>query len=181
MIKGKIVLLRPVEERDLELIARWRNAPENWRYFFSPFFISISGQKKWYEKLLADRTRILFMIDTLEEGKTVGVVGLDNIDWHTQQCEGGQIVVDPAERQYGYAEEAAQLIIDYAFLELNMNRMYAICYPFNQVIDFVKLLGFQQEGVLRQAAFTNGKFYDKVVLGLLREEWFADMEEDYDG
>jgi RimJ/RimL family protein N-acetyltransferase len=38
----------------------------------------------------------------------------------------------------------------------------------------VKLLGFKEEGVLRQRVFSQGKFYDKVALSLLREEWEKD-------
>jgi RimJ/RimL family protein N-acetyltransferase len=170
MLKGEKVILRPVEERDLELIARWRNAPENRQYFFTPFLINPAGQKAWYERLLNDPTRVLMMIDTIE-GKTVGMVGLSDIDWRNQACEGGQYLVDPEERGHGYAEEAAMLTIQYAFEELNLRRMYIICYAFNPVRNFVKFLGFREEGVLRQAVYSDGQFHDKVVLALLREEW----------
>jgi len=171
MIKGQKVILRPVEERDLELIVRWRNDPANRRFFFSPFLINPGGQKKWYEDLLADRNRVVMMIDTLE-GKTVGMVALSNIDWRNQECEGGQFIIDPDERLHGYGEDAARAIIKYAFEELNLHRIYAFCYPFNQaVISLIKKLGFKEEGVLRQSVFAGGKFHDKVLLALLREEW----------
>lgn len=177
MIKGKRVILRPVEERDLPLLARWRNDPENRRFFFSPFLINPGGQKKWYEELLADRNRMILMIDTVE-GKTVGMIGLDKIDWRNQEAENGIFLLDPEERGKGYAEEAGMLMIEYAFNELNLHRLYAVIYDFNRgVIEMAKLFGFKQEGVLRQAAFTGGRFHDKVILGLLREEWQADQVE----
>jgi len=171
MIKGKRVILRPVEERDLPLLARWRNAPENRRLFFSPFLINPGGQKKWYEELLADRSRIMMMVDTLE-GQTVGMMGLDKIDWRNQEAETGQILFDPDQRGRGYAEEAMCLGLDYAFDELNLHRVYAVVYASNRaIIEFDKFFGFQEEGVLRQAVFSGGKFQDKVILGLLRDEW----------
>lgn len=178
MIKGKRVILRPVEERDLLLLARWRNDPENRRFFFSPFLINPGGQKKWYEELLADRNRLILMIDMVE-GKTVGMIGLDKIDWRNQEAESGIFLLDPAERGQGYAEEAGMLMIEYAFNELNLHRLYAVIYDFNRgVIEMAKLFGFKQEGVLRQAAFTGGRFHDKVILGLLREEWQSDQVEE---
>jgi len=171
MIRGKRVILRPVEERDLPLLARWRNDPENRRFFFSPFLINPGGQKKWYEELLADRNRIILMIDTVK-GNTVGMIGLDKIDWRNQEAENGIFLLDPGERGQGYAEEAGVLMINYAFEELNLRRLYAVVYDFNRsVIEMARLFGFQQEGVLRQAAFAGGSFHDKVILGLLREEW----------
>lgn len=180
MIQGKCVVLRPVEERDLELLVRWRNDPQNRRYVFTPLPISAGGQKKWYEGLLSNREKVLFMVDNLE-GKPVGMIGVDHIDWRNQECEAGPIVFDPAERSHGYAEEALALLIDFAFHELNMHRMYAFCYPFNGVIDWGKWYGFREEGRLREAAFTQGKFHDKVIIGLLREEWDNDgLEVGYD-
>ncbi len=170
MLKGEKVVLRPVEERDLDLLARWRNAPSNRQFFFSTLLIYPGGQKKWYEQLSADRSRMLFMIDNLD-GKPVGMIGLSSIDARNQSCEGGPIIVDLDERQYGYAEEAIELLLKYAFEELNINRFYCYCYPFNRVIELMKLFGFKEEGILRQAVFTQGKFHDKVLLALLREEW----------
>lgn len=174
MIQGKLVRLRPVEERDLPLLARWRNAPENRRFFFSPFLINPGGQSKWYEDLLADRSRVILMIDT-HAGQTVGMLGLDKIDWRIGEAESGIYLLDPTERGKGYAEEAGLLMINYAFEELGLRRLYAVIYDFNEgVIAMSKFFGFRQEGILRQAAFTGGRFHDKVIMGLLREEWEED-------
>jgi len=171
MIRGKHVILRPVEERDLPLLARWRNAPENRRFFFSPFLINPGGQKRWYDELLADRNRLILMVDTID-GCTVGMIGLDKIDWRNQEAESGLFLLDPEQRGQGYAEEAALLMTNYAFDELNLHRLYAVVYDFNEgVIALCEFFGFQREGVLRQAAYSGGKFHDKVILGLLREEW----------
>lgn len=173
MLKSKSVMLRPVEERDLPLIVRWRNDPENRRFFFSPFLINPGAQKAWYAELLADRSRIVFMIETLE-GMTVGTIGLYNVDWRNQQAEIGQILLDAEHRGFGYAEHAGHLLIRYAFEELNVHRVYSEVYGWNRaVIEWEKFYGFQQEGVLRQALFSGGKFHDKVILGLLRDEWKA--------
>jgi RimJ/RimL family protein N-acetyltransferase len=170
MLKGEKVILRPVEERDLDLIVRWRNHPNNRRFFFSSIPIYPGGQKKWYEDLMVDQNRIVFMIDRLE-GKTVGMIAIDNIDWHNRECEGGQLVVDPDERRLGFAEEAAHLLAQYAFEELNMHRAYVVIFPFNPTIDLVKKMGFKEEGRLREAVYSGGKYHDKVILGMLREEW----------
>jgi RimJ/RimL family protein N-acetyltransferase len=178
MIKGKRVFLRAVEERDLPLLMRWRNAPENRRFFFSPFLISQGGQRKWYENLLADPTRIVVMVETLE-GQTVGMVGVSKIDWRNQEAEAGQILFDPDFRGQGYAEEAMCLGLDYLFNDLNLHRVYSVHYAFNQgMIAFNRFFGFKDEGVLRQAGFSDGRFQDKVIMGLLREEWRGEQVDD---
>jgi RimJ/RimL family protein N-acetyltransferase len=175
MIKGKQVLLRPVEERDLALLVRWRNNPADRRLFFSPFLISAAGQTKWYAALLVDHSRVLFMIDTLK-GQTVGTIGLDGIDWRNQEAELGQFYIDPEERGRDYPLEATVLIIEYAFEELNLHRLWGAFYCFNGgPMAMAEFFGFRREAVLRQAAFSGGKFHDKVILGLLREEWRAEQ------
>ncbi len=173
MLEGKQVIVRPVEEKDLTLLAGWRNAEANRPFFFNPWPVYPGGQKTWYANLVADRTRLLMMIDT-RAGRSVGMIGIAGIDWRNQECELGPGIVVPEERGNGYIEEAIELVVTYCFTELNLHRLHCACYPFNRVIEMMKLFGFQQEGVLRQAAFARGKFHDKIILGLLREEWEAD-------
>ncbi len=170
MLQGEKVLLRPLEERDLDLVACWRNDPNNRRFFFTTSVIYPAGQKKWYEHLITDPNRFIFMIEN-KAGKPVGIVGLDKIDRRNQEAEAGPGLLDPNERGRGYVEEAIELLLNYAFGELNLHRIYGSCFPFNKIIELLKLYGFVEEGVLRQAVFTQGRFYDKVILGLLREEW----------
>ncbi len=173
MLEGKKVIVRPVEEKDLALLACWRNAEANRTFFFNPWPVYPGGQKTWYANLAADHSRMLMMIET-REGKLVGMIGIAGIDWRNQECELGPGIIAPEERGNGYIEEAIELMVNYCFTELNLHRLHCACYPFNRVIELMKLFGFQQEGVLRQAAFARGKFHDKVILGLLREEWEAD-------
>jgi RimJ/RimL family protein N-acetyltransferase len=132
-----------------------------------------AGQKRWFENLIADPNRFVFVIESTE-GKPVGIIGLDKIDRRNQEAEAGPGLLDPAERGKGYVEESIELLLNYAFGELNLHRIYGACFPFNKVIELLKLFGFREEGVLRQAVFTQGKFHDKVMLGLLREEWQSD-------
>lgn len=167
------VRLRPVEERDLDLIVRWRNDPGVHRFFFSPFFINPGGQKKWYQDLLADQNRVVSMIETLE-GKTVGMLALTSIDWRNQAAEAGNLLIDPDERGKGYVEDAMYIGIKYAFEELNLHRLYGYTFDFNKSIELYEFFHFKKEGVLRQAVFSGGKFRDKILFGLLREEWQAE-------
>jgi RimJ/RimL family protein N-acetyltransferase len=171
MLRGTKVVLRPVEERDLPLLARWRNDPENRKAFFSPFLVNPGAQKQWYEGVLRDGQRVMFMIESME-GETVGTIGLDGIDWRNQQAQIGQFLLEAEQRQHGYAEDAARVLLQYAFEELNLHRLQAEVYGWNRpVIEWIKFYGFREEGVLREAVFSGGRFQDKVILGLLRADW----------
>jgi RimJ/RimL family protein N-acetyltransferase len=176
---GKKVRLRPVEEGDLDQLARWRNDPRNLQYYFSPFLVNLGAQKKWYEDLLSNPNKVLFIVETLD-GLMVGMIGVDHIDWLNQRCEGGPIVIDPDQRSHGYAEEALELLLEYTFNELNLHRFYVYSYSFNPVIEFMKWFGFMEEGILRKAAFTGGEFHDVVLMALLREDWQSERRVPHD-
>ena len=166
--------LRPVEEEDLVLLARWRNESQTRIMFFTPFLISTSGQKKWYEALLNDHTRTQFMIVRLDNNDTIGTIGLDHIDYRNQNAELGVFIIDPSVRREHLGIAAVHALLGYGFNDLNLRRIYAKVYDFNKpVLDGCPQAGFRREGIARKAAYINGRFHDVVHIGVLREEWLS--------
>lgn len=179
MLRGKRVILRVMGKKDLMLVAQWRNDPRVQRSFFSPFLIHPAGQNQWHEDLQHDPTRLIFMIDTLE-GQTVGMTGLDNIDRANQQAEMGFLLMDPDFDNDFHVSEANFLLTEYAFKEMNMRRIYAITFAERFKKEWFDISGYEQEIVLRQCVYIGGKFHDKIVWAVLREDWmekmFGDMQ-----
>jgi RimJ/RimL family protein N-acetyltransferase len=174
MIRGEEVDLRPVERKDLPLIARWRNDPRVFHSFFSPFLINPSGQEKWYEALLTDPRRMIIMIDS-KESRTVGMVGFDNIDRANQQCEIAFLLIDPDETDHRLVWEACSLLTQFGFQEMNMHRIYAITYDDPSWRDWFEFSCYRQEVVLRESVYMRGKFHDRIVWGGLRDDWYREM------
>ena len=50
MIEGERIILREIEEEDLDLIVKWRNDPEILRWLFSYLPLNKVKQLKWYEQ-----------------------------------------------------------------------------------------------------------------------------------
>jgi len=72
----------------------------------------------------------------------------------------------------GYASEPLQAIIAYCFNELNLNRIGAEIYEFNEhSIRLFERNGFRREGVFRQYIFKDGVFKDEYLYSLVREDW----------
>ena len=94
MLRGERVVLRPVEERDVDALARWRNDPQVINFLFSPFFVKPGGQKAWHASLLSNPDKVMFMCDDLR-GVSIGALGVDRIDWWNQECELGPFFFDP--------------------------------------------------------------------------------------
>jgi len=171
MLNGKNVNLRLVEEGDLPLLARWRNDPENWRWFFNKAPIRLAAQRRWYEDLLSNKSKMLFAICKLS-GQLIGTIGVDHIDFINQNAEFGNMLIGRAESQRkGFAGEAAGLLIDFCFNHLNLHRLYLYAYEDHAgAIRLYEQCGFKSEGVLRDAQFSEGRFRNVVLMSLLRKE-----------
>lgn len=103
--------------------------------------------------------------------RLIGGIGLNNFDPYNRSAEIGYWLA--ADRQgLGIITKACRRILEYAFEELDFNRMVIRCATKNTRSRAIpERLGFQIEGVARQSEFLHGTFMDLVVYSLLREEW----------
>ena len=67
--------------------------------------------------------------------------------------------------------EAIQLVLDYAFSQLDLHRVEAACLPSNLASRALLLKsGFRQEGLAREYLCIAGKWQDHVTFGVLRAD-----------
>ncbi|MCU1479555.1 MAG: putative acetyltransferase [Subtercola sp.] len=72
----------------------------------------------------------------------------------------------------GYATEAAERMLDFAFTELDAHRVTADLDPRNAASAALAMrLGMRQEAHFREDIFTKGAFADTAIFALLRSEW----------
>ena len=72
----------------------------------------------------------------------------------------------------GFALEASQLIIDYGFERLNLQRIELYVHEENsKAISLYERLGFKKEGILRNSFIRKDRTYNVHVMGLLKEEF----------
>jgi ribosomal-protein-alanine N-acetyltransferase len=74
--------------------------------------------------------------------------------------------------RYGYAREAAELMVTFGFDTLGLHRIQARCGPSNTASQAGLLrLGFKYEAHLRDDVFTNGEWRDSLQYAILDHEW----------
>jgi RimJ/RimL family protein N-acetyltransferase len=72
----------------------------------------------------------------------------------------------------GYGYEVAQLALAFAFDEINLHRVQATVFRYNErSIALFEKLGFRREGVYREFLQRDGKRHDMLLYGLLDREW----------
>lgn len=167
---GSQVILRPVEECDLELMMKWRNSARD--YFLDDSLMTIENQESWFRNYLQNSTDKFFIIQT-PDGRCVGTVCLYHLDFENRSAEIGRLIIgEKAFLGKGYAFDACRTLISYSFDELNLNRIYLYVFETNQrAISLYEGLGFVREGVLREAVLRNGKRLNILIMSVLRREF----------
>jgi diamine N-acetyltransferase len=172
MICGEGVGLRLVLEEDLPLIAKWRDDDATRAMFYSFALMSEAGLRNSFKGLVGNPARMRFMVQRLEDGVTIGMVGLEHIEYRNQAAELAGLVIDPAERGRGWGTKAVGTLIRYAFDDLNLNRLYARLYGSNRAGQRVaEKAGLQSEGVARDGVYHDWAYQDVIYMAILREEW----------
>ena len=177
LFEGKLIRLAPPDpERDAEIESKWTHDVEYMRLLsdapvrpLSPTLI-----KKKYEEADKDKAsnRFHFAIRTQADDRLVGFVKLEGIEWNNGTGFLTLGIGDPNDRGRGYAREALALSLRYAFAELNLYRLSATTFEYNERAQrLLGQAGFQLEVRRRQAINRDGKRWDVLKYGLLREEW----------
>lgn len=114
---------------------------------------------------------VVFALVTKHGEQMIGAVGLHQIDREHRQAEMGfWIAVDRWGQ--GYATEAAQALVRFAFEKLELNRVYAHHMLRNPASGRVmEKVGMKREGILRQRIRKWGVFEDVAIFAVLREDW----------
>ena len=96
-----------------------------------------------------------------------GIVGLQHINMIDGVAE-PVIAVAPDWRRDGKGLEMSNLLISFAFDNLNMRKLQAAILPDALSIHLLRKCGFEEEGVRKAARYYNGKYVDLLLFGLRR-------------
>jgi RimJ/RimL family protein N-acetyltransferase len=137
-----------------------------------PVAFFIKSAQKWIEKHAENEGNHAFTIRTLDGDRIIGGIGLDGIRWMHRDCFVGIGLGDREFWGKGYGTDAMKIILRYAFSELNLHRVTLDVFEYNQrgVRSYEKA-GFVFEGRQRGMILREGRRWDVLFIGILREDW----------
>ena len=177
-ILGKTVVLRAVEEEDLPLLHKWANDPEIQLIMGSGYFPSSKQfHKKWFDSLQDDKLNQRFAIEAPDVG-LIGLSSLVDINWRNNRAWHGVMLGDVDTRGKGYGVDAVMATMKYAFDEMHLERLdgQMIEYNTRSVKFYCEKLGWKKEGVCRRWYYTQGRYWDKIVVGITRQDYLDLLE-----
>ena len=169
MLCGKTVILRVVEEQDIEMIRQWRTSTEIRKNFGDTLPYSAIQQRKWFEKISVDNSQFFFIAEF--NNRAFGVLNIQNIDMKNGIATIGWYFID-REVNSIHILQAVALLIDYAFDELNIRKLYSDVLETNtKALTFNKKIGFIIEGIRKKHIFHSGKYIDLILVGLFKDDY----------
>ena len=173
-IEGDRIYLSPRNAEDYEIFAEWLNDPQVADYIGrSGKIMTNQGEKEFLEQ--NNNPEATFSIIDINNDRIVGSVGIESID-HLNRCGTlGIFIGDKDYRDKGYGTEAIRLILEYGFKYLNLKNINLDLVSANaRAYKCYQKCGFKEYGRRRGCHFINGKYYDKISMDILDEEFEGD-------
>ena len=165
------VYLRPLEMDDLDRCCQWHNCSELYRSLGSPFrHVSRKTAEAWLESKIGwHPNEINLAICLTNSRQHIGNIYLREIDWIARRAELHVFIGDSTQRSKGCGQSAVRQLVQYAFEELGLQRIFLHVLEDNSVARHIyEKCGFKTEGILERHLFKNGQFKNLVVMGLCR-------------
>lgn len=179
LFEGELVCLAAIDlENDAEIEAGWTHNAEYLRLLdiepsrpLSPY--QVKKKYEQIEKIMAEGKRLFyFNIRKRDDDRLIDFTKIFWVAWTHGRGFVQLGIGAPADRGLGYGDEAIQLLLHYAFEELNLFRLSAMIPDYNQpAICLFEKSGFREEVCRGQALTRDACRYDIIHMGLLVDEW----------
>lgn len=164
------VTIRKFERDDIPKKVEWINNPANNRFLHYDIPLEIAKTQKWFDSNTGRTDRFDAVIEV--DGIPCGTIGLLSIDRKNSKAEYYIAMGETQLKGKGVSTWASKLILDYAFFELGLNRVYLFTETENVPAQkLFEKVGFVKEGCLKNDIASHGRFVDRFVYGLCKEDY----------
>lgn len=163
------ISIRKFTADDIPNKVEWINNPHNNKYLHYDIPLEINKTKVWFENIKESSSRYDGVI--VADNRPVGLIGLLSIDNKVKKAE-YYICLNHEDTGKGIAGTATHKLLNYAFEELKLNKVYLFTEENNiPAQKLFRKIGFVTEGILRDDTINNGKFVNRYVMSILRTEY----------
>lgn len=180
------VTFRDFEERDIDFIYKCKNDEKLNSMIvgdYHPF--TYEEATKWVHGCMGEHETYKFwaIATNDDDNRIIGWVSLSEIDYMNKSaCFHGLVIGDPNYHDGFTWIESYLHVYKYAFEHLGLNRVYGVRLAEHKQTKAIGMAMFSQtEGILRQAAYKNGKYHDMAMGALLSQDYYEHKEKgDYE-
>ena len=163
------VVIRNFKENDINKKIKIINDSSNNKYLHYDLPLQYDKTLNWFNKIKDNKNRLDLTI--LYDNTIVGFIGLLGIDNTNKKAE-YYICVDSSFNGKGIGTIASYLLIDYAFNELGLEKIYLFTEEENvKAQHLFEKIGFVKEGLLKNDIIYNNRIINRYAYGILKGDY----------
>lgn len=175
MFKGTNIQLRGFELEDAATIIKYYNNLDVRRFLDHPFPLSLQDAEAWIRNTWETSKKgkaYFFAIALKETNQLIGTCGLFALSRINRKAELMIVIYNKEYWGKGFGTEAIQLLLNYGFKQLNLNRILLFSHDDNTRAQHIyEKIGFKPGGKRRQASYFEGAYHDLLLYDLLASEF----------
>ena len=172
------IYLRPITLEDGSNIVKWRNTPSVRAHCLNQKPITLESNETFFHAMVEPGHYQQFIVERIDEefgvsSYPIATVYLKDIDKTNKRCELCIFTSDDQEWNTESQAVAVKLLLEKAFVELNMHKVYSYAfYKFMNEAALLKRAGFSTEAILKdEAVNAEGEYEDIVRFVITDKEW----------
>jgi diamine N-acetyltransferase len=173
-LKGNNIYIRALEPNDLEFLYAIENDQSIWEVSnthtpYSRFLVKQYLENAHQDIYEAKQLRLAICQD--QDFPAVGLIDLFDFDPKNNRAGVGIVIQNQEDRNQNIGSEALDLLIQYAFYNLNLHQLYANIGEENvaSIALFTKF-GFQKIGVKKDWTLVSGVYKDEILFQLINKQ-----------
>ena len=162
--------LRPIEEKDLRIILKWRNSDKVHSQMLTNHKISWDEHYSWFQNMKKQAVKRNFVFEY--DGESIGYIGYTEYDETNHTCSPGVYLGDNVTAPKDAALYLFVASIEYAFYKLNMQKLNTDVFADNKtalILD--EFLGYEIVPNKEHYVVKNGEEKLTYRLILSKEKW----------
>jgi diamine N-acetyltransferase len=173
-LKGKNIYIRALEPSDLEFLYAIENDQSIWEVSnthtpYSRFLVKQYLENAHQDIYEAKQLRLAICQD--QDFPAVGLIDLFDFDPKNNRAGVGIVIQNQEDRNQKIGSEALDLLIQYAFYNLNLHQLYANIGEENVAsMGLFTKFGFQKIGVKKDWTLVNGVYKDEILFQLINNQ-----------
>lgn len=161
--------LRELEQKDREIILKWRNSDRIRDVMFTDQIISVTEHQNWFNKVIQESPSLYRIFEF--QHRPIGFVSFNQFDKRNNKSFWG-FYIGETDTPPKSGIILGYLALEYAFGILGICKLCSEVFAFNiPSIKFHNKFGFVQEGGFVKHVLKNGKYEDVVAMALFQEDW----------
>ena len=166
-----MIKLRPITINDTDNIIKWRNNPLVLKNFIQQEPLTRETHLRWLSDYIETGKVKQFIIIDEDSGLDLGSIFLRDIDQRNKKAELGIFIGEDDHRGRGIGKHAIQQLLNYAFSELKLHKIFLRVLSENrQAINSYLKAGFSIDGVFKQDVIIDDCYHDITFMSVINDE-----------